>query len=93
MKKNEEETLEENADETGGLTKEELDEIMADGGMMSRSGGNRRSAPKSNPKQNLKKEPKQKKLRRVLLIVFLVFAGHHRRDRGICVFFYERIPG
>ncbi len=70
--KNEEETLEENADETGGLTKEELDEIMADGGMMSRSGGNRRSAPKSNPKQNLKKEPKQKKLRRVLLIVFLV---------------------
>ena len=62
--KNEEETLEENADETGGLTKEELDEIMADGGMMSRSGGNRRSAPKSNPKQNLKKEPKQKKLRR-----------------------------
>ena len=70
--KNEEETLEENADETGGLTKEELDEIMADGGMMSKSGGNRRSAPKSNPKQNLKKEPKQKKLRRVLLIVFLV---------------------
>ena len=70
--KNEEETLEENADETGGLTKEELDEILADGGMMSRSGGNRRSAPKSNPKQNLKKEPKQKKLRRVLLIVFLV---------------------
>ena len=70
--KNEEETLEENADETGGLTKEELDEIMADGGMMSRSGGNRRSAPKSNPKQNLNKEPKQKKLRRVLLIVFLV---------------------